>query len=288
MKRKQLVRTIAAQAVELNETRQRCDSYAKSFDKACNDLEAMATAGKAVQAELDKLRQARARERAQPMPQDSLKVEHYEAGEVTGYHRATPAEREVGDKTPLAFREAVREALGLDRFGIDSAVVAIHKLKADLEMRDGDLEDCQKELRVMRESRDSHKEDADLVRATVRHLESQAASYRDTISELRLNPKMRGALEQAFDDAAGPDRAGPPTVRVTDAREAARPRYEATNILKDGKVIGYGVYDHARNTWQNQWLVDKGHTFESAQSDAIAECERLSRKEPKQANRGGI
>ena len=380
MKRKQLIRTIVAQAVELHETRCQADEYARSLDKIFDELMATEEDRSAVEAELDKLRQARASERAQPMPRellidcrnmiaalpahsngerillgrldhaieqtagpgDSLKVEHYETGKVTEYHRATPAEREAGDKTPLAFREAVREALGLDRFGIDSAVVAIRNLRGKLDaaeqvltnahqalpeecpeldpdgdlvagiewlvkereslgkdvlMRDGDVDDLRRRVREledkhkawMREAEgrddgsarplwDVQKETILRLRVQVEKLEADAASYRTTISELRLNPKMRGALEQAYDDLAGPDRTGPPTVRGTDAKLGARPRYEATNILSDGKVIGYMSWDHITQSAVHRWY-NTTQSLNACHAHAIAECEKMNREE---------
>ena len=60
--------------------------------------------------------------------------------------------------------DALRQARAQERAAPGNAQAEFEQLKADLAMRDADLEECRRDLRVMRESRDAHKDDAKALR----------------------------------------------------------------------------------------------------------------------------
>ena len=245
--------------------------------------------------------------------------------------RAQPAD---GDGLP-GFRNAVREALGLDVFGIDSAVVAIHKLKADLEMRDGDVDDLRRRVReledkhkawlVAAEGRDDGsarplwdvqketilqlraqleevrggqeakcpfaecvpaadhqalKDELDAAKRQLDRMEEQAASYRDTISGLRLTRPSSG-------DA-------PSRVEATLESREVLPRYEVRQVVAEehrSELLGYKVWDRVEGKEHGRWPAGEGYTLDMAQGDAIAHMERMNRQEAERiveaTNRGG-
>ena len=236
MKKARLVYTVAEQAVELRE-------WKEAYGQLAQERDMLQMQGIEAQNELDKLRQARAQERAQPTEGEARTV-------LDDVRRVLDPPELVG--TVQAIKDVAAELAAtkekLDR--LDEANDALRdeseRLKKDLEMRDADVEE----------------------------LRAQARSYRRTIRELRLSPKARG-----FADAEGPDT--DPNVVDAGGEEGTRPRYEAREVRSPADVLlGYGVWDCGPGGWGERWYESPGTiSFSAARRHAIARCEQLNRDE---------
>ena len=191
------------------------------------------------QEELDKLRQARARERAEPADMAALDALRKENERLTGLVKA-------GDE----FIHAVRKRVDIDGDldGTESALDALDDLIARKKGLENELGGCKRTLATAQE---------DLAQA------------RRTIDTLRLMPKAR---HDEFGFAKAPE--GPD--RASLVRYVVR---ECSYGSSEGKqVMGYGVWDHKLAQWGQCWYEAPGtQSLCDAQARALAKCERQNR-----------
>ena len=99
-------------------------------------------------------------------------------------------------------------------------------------------------------------------------LNADCGRYRKEIRELRLT-------RQRYDDFGF----GKAAEFVSPTLEGAQPRYEACNVLSDGKAVGYGAWDHLRKEWYESWYATELRTLDDCQREAITTVEKLNRSD---------
>ena len=296
-----LTHDLAKVRARLADRNRACNELAKQRDEWRRDA---CSAG----AELDKLRQARAAERANPdNPGDLIEGLRKENERLQGLVKA-------GDE----FIHVVREKVGIagDLDGLESALGAIDELRGRVGFMDQRVKEMSEELAEKHERSKALYNDLKGAKLTlrtcqhdlereqgrVRTLEEQAESYRKTIAELRLTrpASLLDAPSFAYADAEGPDRFNAEQSRIRELNrivdanhtdvggECVSPRYEVQKVMgreHPGRVIGYQVYDNLKRGIWDAWVETSEQPLDTAHAHALAAKERLEREA---ANRGGM